>query len=42
MKQSLFAYSWVYGAMGQIVQGKMATMQEYRNINPGEEFDGYE
>ncbi len=42
MKHSLFAYSWVYSAMGQILQGKMATMQEYRNIKPGEEFKGYD
>jgi arylsulfatase len=42
MKQGLFSYSWVYGAMGQLVQSKMASMQEYRNIKPGEDFEGYE
>jgi arylsulfatase len=42
MKQGLFSYSWVYGAMGQLLQSKMASMQEYRNIKPGEDFDGYE
>ena len=41
MKQSLFAYSWVYGAMGQVLQKKVLTMQEYPNIKPGEDFDGY-
>jgi len=42
MKYSLFAYSWVYGAMGHIIQQKALTMQEYPNIKPGEDFEGYE
>ena len=41
MKLSLFAYSWVYGPMGQILQQKAATMQEYPNIKPGQDFGGY-
>jgi hypothetical protein len=41
MKGSLFAYSWVYGAMGTVLQQKMASMKEYPNISPGADFDGY-
>jgi arylsulfatase len=41
MKQSLFAYSWVYGPMGQILQETATSMQEYPNIKPGQDFDGY-
>lgn len=41
MEFSLFAYSWVYGPMGQLLQQKAASMQEYRNIQPGEDFTGY-
>ena len=42
MKMSLFAYSWVYGPMGQILRQKAASMQEYPNIKPGEDFTGYQ
>ena len=42
MKHSLFAYSWVYGAMGNVLKEKAASMQMYPNIKPGEEFDGYD
>jgi arylsulfatase len=41
MKLSLFAYSWVYGPMGQILQEKAATMQQYPNIKPGQDFESY-
>jgi hypothetical protein len=41
MRYALFAYSWVYGPMGQIIQEKVGTMQEYPNIKPGEDFEGY-
>ncbi len=42
MKGSLFAYSWVYGAMGTVLKQKMASMKEYPNISPGVDFDGYQ
>lgn len=42
MKHSLFAYSWVYGPMNQIVAKTMSSMKEYPNIKPGEDFTGYE
>jgi arylsulfatase len=42
MRQGLFSHSWVYVAMGQILQEKAASMQAYPNIRPGEDFDGYE
>jgi len=41
MKQHLFAYSWVYAAMGKILQEKVASMQKFPNIQPGEDFEGY-
>ena len=41
MKHSLFAHSWVYAPMGQILQKTAASMQEYPNIQPGEDFEGY-
>jgi len=41
MKGSMFAYSWVYAAMGQILQKKAETMQRYPNIKPGQDFEGY-
>ena len=41
MKLSVFAYSWVYGPMGQILQQKAASTREYPNIQPGEDFTGY-
>ena len=42
MKIGLFSYSWVYGPMGKILMKKTASMKEYPNIQPGQEFDGYE
>lgn len=42
MKHSLFSHSWVYGPMGQLLQEKAATMKEYPNISPGQDFEGYE
>lgn len=42
MKIGLFSYSWVYGPMGKILVRKAASMKEYPNIQPGQEFDGYE
>lgn len=41
MRLGLFSYSWVYGAMGQVLGEKMSSMQEYPNIQPGEDFEGY-
>jgi len=41
MKFNLFAHSWVYVPMGQILKEKGESMKKYRNINPGEDFSGY-
>jgi arylsulfatase len=41
MKQSLFAYSWVYTPMNQLLGELGASIQKYPNIKPGEEFSGY-
>jgi len=42
MRHSLFAYSWVYVPMGQILQRTGSSMQQYPNIQPGQEFEGYQ
>ncbi|RLA33761.1 MAG: arylsulfatase [Gammaproteobacteria bacterium] len=42
IKESLFAYSWVYAAMGKVLTEKGASMVEYPNIKPGQDFEGYE
>ncbi len=42
MREHLFAYSWVYAAMGDVLKEKAASMQAYPNIRPGEDFEGYE
>ena len=42
MKIGLFSYSWVYGPMGKILVKIAGSMKEYPNIQPGQEFDGYE
>ncbi|MCP4333227.1 MAG: arylsulfatase [Gammaproteobacteria bacterium] len=41
MKLNLFAHSWVYVPMGQILQEKGESMTKFRNIKPGEDFNGY-
>ena len=41
MKFGLFSYSWVYSPMGKILGKKAASMQEYPNIKPGQDFEGY-
>ena len=41
MQHSLFAYSWVYTPMNQILGKLGASIQKFPNIKPGEEFDGY-
>ena len=41
MKYNLFAHSWVYVPMGNILREKGASMQKYPNIKPGEDFKGY-
>ncbi|MCP4381384.1 MAG: sulfatase-like hydrolase/transferase [Hyphomicrobiales bacterium] len=41
MKQSLFAYSWVYSPMNKILGELGKSIHTYPNIKPGQEFDGY-
>ncbi len=41
MRGALFAYSWVYAPMGQILREMAGSMQAYPNIAPGQEFEGY-
>ena len=41
MKHSLFAYSWVYTPLNQLTGDLTASVMEYPNIKPGEEFTGY-
>ena len=42
MKFGLFSHSWVYGPMAKLLGEKAASMKAYPNIQPGQEFDGYE
>jgi len=41
MAHSLFAYSWVYTPMNQILGKLGASIKKYPNIKPGEDFSGY-
>lgn len=41
MKHSLFAYSWVYTPMNQILGNLAKSVQQYPNIKPGQDFNGY-
>ena len=42
MKLGLFSYSWVYGPMAKLLGEKAVSMKEYPNIQPGQDFEGYE
>jgi len=42
MKFNLFSHSWVYGPMAKILGEKAASMKAHPNIQPGQEFEGYE
>lgn len=41
MKHDLFAHSWVYVPMGQILGAMAGSMTEFPNIAPGSDFQGY-
>jgi arylsulfatase len=42
MKFILFSHSWVHGPMAKLLGEKGASMKAFPNIQPGQEFDGYE
>ena len=42
MKFNLFSHSWVYGPMAKLLGEKGGSMKVYPNIQPGQEFEGYE
>ena len=42
MRLSLFSHSWVYIAIGELLNEHAMSMSEYPNIQPGELFEGYE
>ena len=42
MKFNLFSHSWVYGPMAKLLGEKGASMKVYPNIQPGQDFEGYE
>jgi len=41
MKFNMLAHSWVFMPMAKILQEKGASMQQFPNIKPGQEFEGY-
>ncbi len=36
-----YAHAWVMGPVSKILGGLAASMQEYPNIKPGQDFQGY-